>query len=233
MRHQVDKSNNLGAVHGFIDDGGVDHVIIWDSNGIHDLGPSGYAWLNNVGAVFYLNTRPAVPQFESGAFYLWQNGVSSPIQIPAGIFGPDDFPSTAQANDAGQFTAGDGAAFYLFTPSGPCGQDVTSQVQVTRGGFRYNRTTGHFIQIVTLTNTGGSSIAGPISLALDNVPANATLFGISGATLCDTPQGSPYISLGAASLDPGVPVAATVEFIDTARTGITFDVRVLAGPGGR
>jgi hypothetical protein len=216
--------NDLGDVQGFIDDGGVDHVVIWDRNGVHDLGPSGYASLNNVGQVVYRNTN-------SGAFELWQNGVSNPIQLPAGLFNGGQTP--ASLNDAGQFTAGDGVNNYLLTPSGPCGQDVSSQVQVTRGGFRLNHATGHFTQTLTVTSTSASSIIGPISIALDNIPANATLFGIAGATLCDTPQGSPYMNLPIASLDPGVPAAATVEFIDTANTGITYNIRVLAGPGGR
>ncbi len=228
--------NDLGDVHGFIDDGGVDHVVIWDVNGVHDLGPSGYASLNNVGQVVYLGppgTGSSTGCFEGGCFFLWQNGVSNPIQLPAGLFGPDDFPAPGSLNDAGQFTAGDGAAFYLLTSSGACGQDVSSKVQVTRGGFRLNHATGHFTQTLTVTNTSGSSIIGPISIALDNIPTNATLFGIGGATLCDTPQGSPYMNLSTASLDPGVPAAATVEFMDTANTGITYNVRVLAGPGGR
>jgi len=153
--------------------------------------PSGYASLNNVGQVVYLITRSGSPQFESGEFELWQNGVSTPIQLPAGLCGRDDFPASAWLNDAGQFTASDGAAFYFLTPSGGgCAVDVTSQVQVTRGAYRYNHSTGHFIKTVTVTNTSGSSIAGPISVALDNVPANVTLFGISGATLCVLFHGS-------------------------------------------
>ncbi len=226
--------NNLGDVHGFVDDGGVDHVVIWDGNGVHDLGPSGYGSLNNIGQVVYLGPQSARgSSFEGGSFYLWQNGVSTPIQLPAGLFGPDDFPAPGSLNDAGQFTAGDGGAFYLLTPTGACAADVTSQLAITRGGFRYNHGTGHFTQAITVTNTGGSSIAGPISIALDNVPSNATLFGISGATLCATPQGSPYMNLAAATLDPGVPIAVTIEFIDTAQTGIAYNIRVLAGPGGR
>jgi hypothetical protein len=129
-------------------------------------------------------------QFESGEFELWQNGVSTAIQLPAGLCGRDDFPASAWLNDAGQFTAGDGAAFYFLPPSGGrCVVDVTSQVQVNRGGFRYNHSTGHFIKTVTVTNTSGCSIWGPISVALANVPANGTLFGISGATLCDPLRG--------------------------------------------
>jgi hypothetical protein len=222
--------NNVGDVHGFESDlSGQTTVVIWDSAGVHVLGPSpsGYASLNNVGQVLYASAILTPSQ----QWAIWQNGVSTPIQLPPGL-APTGGPYGG-LNDAGQFTASDGGNFYLATPSGACGQDVTSQVQVTRGGFRLNHSTGHFTQTVTVTNTGGFSIAGPISLALDNVPANATLFGISGATLCDPPQGSPYMNLAAASLDPDVPVAGTVEFIDTANTGITYNARVLAGPRGR
>jgi hypothetical protein len=226
--------NNLGQVHGFIDDNGVDHVIIWDSSGPHDLGRSGYAWLNNVGQVTYLGPQGLGGScWESGCIAMWQNGVATPLELPANLFGPDDFADPAQLNDAGQFTIGDGAVYYLMTPSGSCGQNVTSEVQVTRGGFRYNHTTGHFTQEVTVVNSSGSPISGPISLALDNVPSNATLFGIAGDTLCDQPQGSPYLNISSASLAVGASVTGTVEFIDTAQTGITYGVRVLAGAGGR
>jgi len=37
------------------------------------------------------------------------------------------------------------------------------------------------------------------------------------------------VNLAAASLDPGAAVTGTVEFIDTANTGITYTVRISAG----
>ena len=222
--------NDLGNVLGYYTS--PTHLVVWDKGGIHDLGPSGYGYMNQLGQVVYT-------QFSGGSilgFELWQNGVATPIQVPAGLILSGQLQSTVTTsfNDAGQFTLSIGSlAHYLLSPSGSCGQDVTAQVQITRGGFRYNRTTGHFTQTVTVTNTGASPITGPISLALDNISSNASLFGIAGATLCDVPQGSPYLNLAAASLDPGVPQSDTVEFIDTANTGITYGIRVLAGPGGR
>jgi hypothetical protein len=39
--------------------------------------------------------------------------------------------------------------------------------------------------------------------------------------------------MATASLDPGVPVTTTLEFIDTALTGFIYNTRVLAGQGGR
>jgi hypothetical protein len=159
------------------------------------------------------------------------------VQLPVGLFSPDDFPAPGPLNDAGQFIAGDGANFYLLSPTGPCGQDVTSQVQITRTGFRYNRSTGLFALIGSVTNVSGSSIPGPISLVVDNLSTNASLHGISGDTLCAAPQGSPYIDIGnigpGQMLPSGASISGAIDFIDTAQTGITYNLRVLAGPGGR
>jgi len=110
-------------------------------------------------------------------------------------------------------------------------------VSISRTGFHYNHSTGLFALIGSVTNTSGSSIPGPISLVVDNLPASATLFGIEGDTLCATPQGSPYINIGnigaGQTLAPGASISGSIDFIDTAQTGITYSLRVLAGPGGR
>jgi hypothetical protein len=231
--------NDVGDVLGYygVNGGSAGGLLLWDQNGLHDLGHGGYASLNQVGQVVYLGPNGAdspTSCSESGCLYLWQRGVSIPLILPAGLSGPDEFMYPGPLNDAGQLiVSGAVGGTYLLSPSGACGQDVTSQVQVMRGGFRLNHATGHFTQTLTVTNTSGSTIAGPISVALDNVPSNATLYGISGATFCSAPQGSLYLNLPAASLYPGVPVTATVEFIDTDQTGISYTVRVLAGPGGR
>lgn len=219
--------NDVGDVLGFTD---PSHVIIWDSNGIHDLGPSGNAYMNQVGQVVYLTCVTC-----GGEITIWQNGVSNPVQLPSGIGG--QFVPAA-LNDAGQIVISNGsAASYLLTPTGPCAEDVTSQVQITRTGFRYDHSTGLFNLIGSVTNNSGSPIPGPISLVVDNLSTNASLYGISGATLCGVPQGSAYINIGGIgagqSLAPGASIAGAIDFIDTEQTGITYSLRVLAGPGGR
>jgi hypothetical protein len=74
-------------------------------------------------------------------------------------------------------------------------------------------------------------------LVVDNLSSNASLFGVSGDTLCAAPQGSPYINIGnvgdGQSLAPGAAISGAINFIDPSLTGITYDLRVLAGPGGR
>ncbi len=217
--------NNLGMVLGYTD---PTHVIVWDMNGVHDLGPSGYPHLNQVGQVIYTG---------SSGISMWQGEVSTPISLPTGLFPVDSSIIPGPLNDAGQFIVGSGTVSYLMTPNGPCAQDVTSQVQITRTGFRYDHTKGLFALIGSVTNTTSSPIPGPISLVVDDLPASASLFAVSGATLCATPQGSPYINIGGIGagqvLAPGATISGSIYFIDTAQTGIPFSLRVLAGPGGR
>jgi hypothetical protein len=165
----------------------------------------------------------------------WQNGTSTPVPTPPNLpLDPHNVPALGGFNDAGQIAVQvPSVGGFLLTPAGPCATDVSSQVQVLRGGFRYNRTTQHFTQLVTLTNTSATAIIGPVSLALDNVPAAATLFGISGTTQCAAPLASPYLNSPVASLAAGASTSVTLDFIDTAQTGITYTTRVLAGNGRR
>ncbi len=221
--------NNIGDVLGYYT--APTHVVLNDAAGAHDFGSSGYAYMNNLGNVAFISS----PFEFSYQIQVWRNGAATPITVPPGLpLDPHNVPVVAGYNDAGQIAVQiPGVNAYLLSPSGPCGQDVSSQVQVTRGGFRLNRTTQHFTQLITLTNNGSSVIDGPISVALDGVPSTASLFGIAGDTLCAVPQGSPYLNAPAASLSPGASTTVTLDFINTTNSGITYTTRVLAGSGGR
>jgi hypothetical protein len=141
----------------------------------------------------------------------------------AGYFGPDSFT----------FTASNGAnlsapATVTLTVTQATASDVTAQVTVTRGGFRYVRATGHYLQPVTLTNAG-AALADPVSLVLDGL-TRATLVRASSTTAATAPSGSPYVTVPTGGLTAGASVTVTLEF--TAQpTGYT--IRVLAGPGAR
>jgi hypothetical protein len=110
--------------------------------------------------------------------------------------------------------------------------DVSAQIAISRSGFRLNRATGRFVQTVVLTNTG-AAISGPVSLVLDNLSANASLFNGSGVTSVFAPINSPYIDVTAGSLAAGASVSVTLEFTDPTRGAFTYTTRVLAGAGGR
>jgi len=93
--------NDVGDVLGYYSGPGTGaHLVVWDNSGLHDLGQSGYGYMNNVGQVVYTGTN-------SGSilgFAMWQNGVSTPIHLPAGV----SAQATRPINDAGQFIASNG-----------------------------------------------------------------------------------------------------------------------------
>ena len=115
-------------------------------------------------------------------------------------------------------------------------QDWTNTISAKNGGFRFDHTTGHYFQIVTLTN-GGGGIASTISLVLDGLSANATLVNKSGVTSSLAPLGSPYINAplgGNGIFNQGQNITVTLEFANPSNKPIIYNApRVLIGPGTR
>jgi hypothetical protein len=112
-----------------------------------------------------------------------------------------------------------------------CAVNVSAQVSVTRGGFRRHSLTGRYVQQVRLKNSSSGVLAGPLSLALDTLSSNATLFSKTGQTSCATPVG-PYktVSVGTDNmLSAGESATVVLEFTNPSNTGITYSPRVLAG----
>jgi len=103
--------------------------------------------------------------------------------------------------------------------------DVSSRVSVSRSGFRFSRASGRFIQSVTLTNTSGSAISGPVSLVLDGLSPGTVLSNAVGLTSVTSPSGHPYLAADAGSLAPNASVTVTLSLTQTA----TYTTRVLAG----
>jgi hypothetical protein len=117
-----------------------------------------------------------------------------------------------------------------------CATNVTNQVGVARGSFRFNRSTRRYVQTVTLNNVSDCPIQGPMSLVLDNLSSNAALFNATGYTNCVPPLDSPYINVNVGSdnvLSPGESVTVVLDFQNPSNRGITYNTRVLAGPGAR
>jgi hypothetical protein len=113
----------------------------------------------------------------------------------------------------------------------PCDTDVSAQVAVVRGGFRYSSATKKFLQTDTVTNNSGSAIAGPVYLAIDNLSSNATVSGATGTSSCNSPA-SPYVTvIPSGSLAPGASVQVQLQFNDPSLAGFTYSTRVLAGAG--
>src|SRR5262249_40408381 len=110
--------------------------------------------------------------------------------------------------------------------------DVSGQVKIVPGAFRFNKATGRYMQAVALTNIGSGTIPGWVSLVLDKLSSNASLFNKTGVTSATSPAGSPYINIKAGNLAPKASLTVLLEFTSTS-PAITYATRVLAGPGSR
>jgi hypothetical protein len=98
-----------------------------------------------------------------------------------------------------------------------------------------NPKTKMYSQRATVTNSGSSSVAGPLSLVLSGLAPGVTLSDRNGSTVCFAPPNSPYINLNLPAsnrLGVGKSAQTVLQFSDPSNTGISFTSEV-AGPGAR
>jgi len=69
--------------------------------------------------------------------------------------------------------------------------DVTSQVALRLKGFVFDRASRRYTQVVTLANSSGGVLTGPISLVFDALSAGVTVAGMTNVTVNRAPGGSP------------------------------------------
>lgn len=216
------------------------HPFLWDGSTLRDLAPNG-----GVGTATGINASDQVvgqSTFVSpgGGAFLYDQGTTYQLLSlvePVTAQGWTALANATAINDRGQIVGvgvfnGQGRAF-LATPVAPaCADDVTSQLQVMRGGFLAGP--GALVrQVVTITNTGSLPVAGPLALVLDGLSANATLVNGTGATACTTPKGDPFVAV-AGGLTPGASTSVLLRFNDPSHAPITYPAtRVLSGSGPR
>jgi List-Bact-rpt repeat protein len=157
-------------------------------------------------------TATAEPGFQ---FSAWQGSVAA----------PNSAATTVIMNQPQTITA-------VFVPCG-CAADVSAITTVTRSGFVLNPATGRYAQTVTVTNNSANTITGPLSLVLDSLSVNATLFNATGTTdTLELPAGSPYLNANV-NLAAGQNASFVLQFADPSHAAISYNTRVLAGPGLR
>jgi hypothetical protein len=95
--------------------------------------------------------------------------------------------------------------------------DVTSSVSIARSGLTVNRFTNKYTGTVTITNTGGQTLTGPLHLRLQALTAGVTLDNQTGVK-----DGVPYIALPATALAAGQSVNLTTTFSNPNKAGIAY-----------
>jgi len=103
--------------------------------------------------------------------------------------------------------------------------NVSGEVSVTSSGLVYSHLTRTFSGTVTVLNTSGQSIAGPIEIVLTNLTAGVTLVNATGTFV-----GNPYIAvLASGSLAAGQSANVAVRFSDPSNALIHFTPVVYSG----
>jgi hypothetical protein len=106
-------------------------------------------------------------------------------------------------------------------------------LSVTRGGLRYvTSSADQFVQTLTVKNTTGSTVAGPINVVLENLTSTTILTNASGTSGCASP-GSYFTTAvpAGSSLAPGASTSVTLDFRDPSLGSFSYSTVVTAGAG--
>ena len=102
--------------------------------------------------------------------------------------------------------------------------DVTASSKIVIGGFSINRATGKTTGNVTITNTSGQTLNGPLHLVLRGLPSGVTLDNPAGVH-----EGAPYITLPQAGIAPGATVTIATAFSNGAKRNFTYTPQLVSG----
>jgi hypothetical protein len=163
--------------------------------------------------------------------YLFQSGAAADLNTLNDSTGGLFLKQAIAINNAGQILVsgnypGAGATV-LLTPNAL----VINPVVVTKGPMQISGTT--YSQTVTVQNNGTTTIAGPISVALDGLTAGVTLTNKTGKTVYTGP-GSVYVNISSSDLPAGATTAAfTLVFSNPQLKTINYTARVLGSASPR
>lgn len=115
----------------------------------------------------------------------------------------------------------DRSAPVMFTIANPV--DMTASVATASSGLILNRATGAFNGRITVTNTSGAALSGPLQLSLRGLTAGVGLLNAAG-----TREGAPYVLLGE-SLAPGAAVTVPLSFANPARLAVRYTPAIYSG----
>lgn len=99
--------------------------------------------------------------------------------------------------------------------------NVSGSVKMTQQGATLNRITGKYVGSVTITNTSGASLVGPLWLRLDGLTSGVTLDNANGVD-----AGAPYVIVSG-TLSAGATVNVPLTFTNPARALITYTPALL------
>jgi hypothetical protein len=149
----------------------------------------------------------------------WHNNADEPEAIDYNL---GDTPKDPFTMDP--YRASDHDPVVVSLNLSPTYADLSASVKITLGGFTVNRLTGKYSGNVTITNTSGQALSGPLHFLLQGLPAGVTLDNASG-----TRDGAPYLSLPQAAIAAGASITLGTSFTNPSRTSINYTPKLFSG----
>jgi hypothetical protein len=156
---------------------------------------------------------------DNGTFGAYQKVGPAGSNVVAADFNGDSFPDLAEI-DASSNSYSGSIDVVLNNADWTAGA-----VSLSLGNITYNSKKNLYSETVTLTNNTGSTLTGPLSLELTNLPSGVVLTDATGTT-----NGNPYLrflNLGK-TIQKGVSVSITLTFSAPSLSDITFGTEVVA-----
>jgi hypothetical protein len=183
------------------------------------------------------HTQPALPASKTVAVVNPSTGVyalhvygtgSGPYTLD--FVGYDSAGTPTTATITGNASSGALADYTVIYSSAPgssvtvTSSDATPLLHIVRSGFVRNRGNGHFFQQVTIKNSSTTNaISGPLSLVLEDLSSDATLFNKTGTST----GGSPFVVVNVGVLNPQATAFITLEFSNPTQSGIAYNARIV------
>jgi predicted extracellular nuclease len=149
----------------------------------------------------------------------WHNNADEPDAIDYNIEATGQDPYVANP-----YRASDHDPVVVSLNLAPTFADVTAAAKIAKSGFTLNRVSGKYSGTVTITNTSGAPMTGPLQLELQGLRAGVTLDGKSGDH-----DGAPYLTLPIASLAAGACVTVTTVFTNPSKTRFGYTAKLFSG----
>jgi hypothetical protein len=155
----------------------------------------------------------------NGTFGAYQKVGPAGSNVVAADFKDDGFPGLAEIDASSNSYAGS-IDVVLNNADWMAGS-----VSLSFGSITYNSKKNLYSETVTLTNNTSSTLTGPLSLELTNLPSGVVLTDATGTT-----NGNPYVRFlpSSKTLKPGANLSITLTFTAPSLSDITFGTEVVA-----
>jgi hypothetical protein len=155
---------------------------------------------------------------------LGQNGTCTiSVNVTGASTGVKNNSVTVTSNEGGTNPTPGTASVTVFAAN------VSGQVKVTQTGFGRNRATGIWSATMTVTNTSGSAITGPVQVVLTNLTPGVTMTNNTGMFVGPPYNGSPFITVSVPNLAAGAAVNVLIQFTDPSNGFINYTPVTFSG----